>query len=104
MSRRVWIAQVILSALVGVVAAQSWALAQPSAPAQQAPRMEKEVFNYGTWETGVMFSQGVSVRNPGRWLFLSGVGAEEDVPFGGVEHPGDFLAQCAPWARSGGQV
>jgi enamine deaminase RidA (YjgF/YER057c/UK114 family) len=56
--------------------------------------MEKEYINYGTWETSVKFSQGVSVRNPGRWIFLSGVGAEEDKPRGSVLYPGDFLGQC----------
>ncbi len=59
-----------------------------------AQSTKREHFNYGSWETQVMFSQGVSVRNPGRIIYLAGVGAEEDSLRGGVHHPGDFLAQC----------
>ncbi len=39
------------------------------------------------------FSQALSVSNPGRWLFLSGAGAEEEME-GQVQHLGDFDAQC----------
>lgn len=84
----------VFSALVLALLVHGLATAHTTAAAEPIQQMQKEYFNYGTWETGVMFSQGMSVRNPGRWLFLSGVGAEEDKPMGGVLHPGDFLAQC----------
>lgn len=80
--------------LVAVLLATWLAMVETGAAAEHMAQMQKEYFNYGSWETGVMFSQGVSVRDPGRWLFLSGVGAEEDKPMGGVLYPGDFLAQC----------
>jgi enamine deaminase RidA (YjgF/YER057c/UK114 family) len=60
----------------------------------QSPGSKREHFNYGSWETQVMFAQGVSGRNPGRIIYMAGVGAEEDSLRGGVHHPGDFLAQC----------
>lgn len=77
---------------VGALAA-ALSLALGTACAQTSGT-KREHFNYGSWETQVMFSQGVSVRNPGRIIYLAGVGAEEDSLRGGVHHPGDFLAQC----------
>lgn len=65
--------------------------AQVNSPA--AKPVQREHFNYGSWEQQVRFSQGVSVRNPGRLIFLAGVGAEED-NLRGVLYPGDFAAQC----------
>ena len=60
--------------------------------------MEIKHLNWGKWQSRVGFSQATSVRNPGRWLFLSGVGAEEEIE-GTIQHPGDFIAQCRyAWA------
>lgn len=73
--------------MASVLACIAWG-AEAQTPGQ------REHFNYGSWEQQAAFSQGVSVRNPGRIIFLSGVGAEEDDLRGAVHHPGDFLAQC----------
>ena len=70
-----------------MLASIAWT-AEAQTPAQ------REHFNYGSWEQQAAFSQGVSVRSPGRIIFLSGVGAEEDDLRGAVHHPGDFLGQC----------
>jgi 2-iminobutanoate/2-iminopropanoate deaminase len=67
--------------------------------------------NWGNWQPRVGFSQAVRVTKPGRLLFLSGVGSEEEME-GTVQHVGDFAAQCnAAWAsikkileREGGSV
>lgn len=72
----------------GLVAAQ-----QPGAGTASSGPMEKQYLNWGNWQTRVGFSQALSVKNPGRWLFLSGAGAEEEQE-GQVQHLGDFLGQC----------
>jgi 2-iminobutanoate/2-iminopropanoate deaminase len=67
--------------------------------------------NWGNWQPRAGFSQAASVTKPGRMLFLSGVGSEEEME-GTVQHVGDFAAQCnAAWAsikkileREGGSV
>ena len=46
----------------------------------------------GVWNAN-LFANCVSVRGPGRMLYLSGMGAE-DVDDGHIHHPGDFTAQC----------
>ncbi len=61
-TRAMWLATAGI--LVGLVAAHGPGLAPTAAQVGQPQRIEH--FNYGTWETGVMFSQGVSVTNPGR--------------------------------------
>ncbi len=69
-------------------------LASIACTAEAQTPAQREHFNYGSWEQQAAFSQGVSVPNPGRIIFLSGVGAEEDDLRGAVHYPGDFLAQC----------
>lgn len=42
------------------------------------------------------FSELVSVTGPGKFLFLSGIGAEDEAdPAGSARHPGDMAAQCS---------
>jgi enamine deaminase RidA (YjgF/YER057c/UK114 family) len=42
-----------------------------------------------------LFSELVSVTGPGKFLFLSGIGAEdEEDPAGAAKYPGDAAAQC----------
>ena len=42
------------------------------------------------------FSELVSVTGPGTFLFLSGIGAEDEAdPAGSARHPGDMAAQCS---------
>lgn len=52
-----------------------------------------KMLNWGKWQTRVGFSQAASVKGPGRFLFLSGIGSEEEQE-GNIQHPGDFMAQC----------
>lgn len=69
------------------------ALALASAPAA-AQAFEKKHFNYSEWTKG-RFSEAVTVTGPARWIFLAGVGAEDENGKGGdILHKGDFMAQC----------
>ena len=56
---------------------------------------EKKSYNYAEWAKG-RFTEVVTVRNPGKIIYVAGVGAEdEDSAQGGViRHLGDFGAQC----------
>ncbi len=56
-------------------------------------QFEKQHFQYTGWSKG-LFSELVSVKGPGRLLFLSGIGAEDagDKP-GVIHHPGDVYQQ-----------
>ena len=56
---------------------------------------EKKSYNYAEWAKG-RFTEVVTVRNPGKLIYVAGVGAEdEDSAQGGViRHLGDFGAQC----------
>jgi len=67
-----------------------------AAPAQQAGNgFEKKSYNYAEWAKG-RFSEVVTVKNPGKIIYLGGVGAEEEnTDKGGViRHLGDFDGQC----------
>jgi 2-iminobutanoate/2-iminopropanoate deaminase len=65
------------------------------AAADDSAAFEKKNFNYSEWAKG-RFSEVVSVKNPGRLLFLGGIGAEdEDSTTGGaIKYLGDAGAQC----------
>jgi enamine deaminase RidA (YjgF/YER057c/UK114 family) len=83
----------VVCATAGLVAAL---LAATVSVAQQPPKAgatEVKYLNWGKWQTRVGFSQAASVKNPGRWLFLAGAGAEEEME-GQIQHPGDFTGQC----------
>src|SRR5262245_44422965 len=56
---------------------------------------EKKSYNYAEWAKG-RFSEVVTVRNPGKILYLGGVGAEDETSAQGgvIRHLGDFGAQC----------
>jgi enamine deaminase RidA (YjgF/YER057c/UK114 family) len=56
-------------------------------------RFEKQHFQYAGWSKG-LFSELVSVKGPGRLLYLSGIGAEDagDKP-GVIHHPGNVYQQ-----------
>src|SRR3954469_7819962 len=69
------------------------ALAAVSAPAA-AQAFEKKHYNYSEGTKG-RFSEAVTVTGPARWIFLAGVGAEDENGKGGdILHKGDFIAQC----------
>lgn len=69
------------------------ALLLVSIPAS-AQAFEKKHYNYSEWTKG-RFSEAVTVTGPARWIFLAGVGAEDENGKGGdILHKGDFIAQC----------
>jgi enamine deaminase RidA (YjgF/YER057c/UK114 family) len=64
----------------------------PAAATAQA--LDVKHFNYSEWAKG-RFSEAVTVTGPGKWIFLAGVGAEDENGKGGdILHKGDFMAQC----------
>jgi 2-iminobutanoate/2-iminopropanoate deaminase len=65
------------------------------ADAEDAASFEKKNFNYSEWAKG-RFSEVVSVKNPGRLLFLGGIGAEDEAATtgGAIKYLGDVGAQC----------
>jgi enamine deaminase RidA (YjgF/YER057c/UK114 family) len=74
------------SALLAALAAVSTAAA--------AQAFEKKHDNYSEWTKG-RFSETVTLTGPARWIFLAGVGAEDENGKGGdILHKGDFMAQC----------
>ena len=56
---------------------------------------EKKSFNYAEWAKG-RFSEVVTIRNPGKIIYVAGVGAEDEnsAQGGVIRHLGDFGAQC----------
>ncbi len=62
-----------------------------AAPAQT---LEKQHFNYSEWAKG-RFSEAVTATGPAKWIFLAGVGAEDENGKGGdILYKGDFMGQC----------
>jgi enamine deaminase RidA (YjgF/YER057c/UK114 family) len=57
-----------------------------------AQGFEKKTFNYSEWTKG-RFAEAVTVVNPGKWIFLAGIGPEREGD-GAIMHKGDFQAQC----------
>jgi enamine deaminase RidA (YjgF/YER057c/UK114 family) len=58
------------------------------------PGFEKKNHNYSEWTKG-RFSEVVAVSGPGAFIFLAGVGGEdENGPVGTILYPGDFSGQC----------
>src|SRR3982074_2564524 len=69
----------------------------PFAPAAPQEAMEKTSYNCSSWTPGI-FSEAVTIANmgKGKFIFLAGVGAEdENGPRGAIRHRGDFAAPCA---------
>ena len=64
---------------------------------------EKKSYNYAEWAKG-RFSEVVTVRNPGKIIYLGGVGSEDEnsAQGGAIRHLGDFGAQCRyAWDKIG---
>ena len=57
-----------------------------------AQSFEKKTFNYSEWTKG-RFAEAVTVVNPGKWIFLGGIGAEQEGD-GAIMYKGDFQKQC----------
>ena len=74
-----------LAVLVPTMLAQAPALAQSQG-------FEKKTYNYSEWTKG-RFAEAVTVVNPGKWIFLGGIGPEREGD-GAIIHKGDFQAQC----------
>ena len=74
-----------LAFLLPIVLAQAPALAQNQG-------FEKKTYNYSEWTKG-RFAEAVTVVNPGKWIFLGGIGPEREGD-GVIIHKGDFQAQC----------
>ena len=58
----------------------------------QSQQFEKKTYNYSEWTKG-RFAEAVTVINPGKWIFLGGIGPEREGD-GIIIHKGDFQAQC----------
>jgi enamine deaminase RidA (YjgF/YER057c/UK114 family) len=75
---------------LALVALQSQAFAQGA--------FEKKTYNYSEWTKG-RFAEAVTVVNPGKWIFLGGIGPEQEGD-GAILHKGDFQAQCVyAWTK-----
>ena len=72
-----------LSLLMTTALSCSFALAQG---------FEKKIFNYSEWTKG-RFAEAVTVVNPGKWIFLGGIGPEQEGD-GAILYKGDFQKQC----------
>ncbi|MDZ4356041.1 MAG: RidA family protein [Variovorax sp.] len=68
------------------------AVAALSAGQVGAQEFKKESFSYSEWTKG-KFSEVVTVTNPGRIIFLSGMGAEREGD-GKIIHQDNFMEQC----------
>jgi enamine deaminase RidA (YjgF/YER057c/UK114 family) len=73
------------------VAAFALAADAPSS-AQNSSGFEKRNFNYNEWTKG-KFSEVVTVTNPGKIIFLAGIGPEREGD-GKIVHEDYFMEQC----------
>jgi enamine deaminase RidA (YjgF/YER057c/UK114 family) len=64
----------------------------PSGAQAQSQGFEKKTYNYSEWTKG-RFAEAVTVVNPGKWIFLGGIGPEREGD-GIIIHKGDFQQQC----------
>ena len=60
--------------------------------AQSTSDFEKRNFSYNEWTKG-KFSEVVTVTNPGKFIFLAGIGPEREGD-GKIVHEGNFMEQC----------
>jgi enamine deaminase RidA (YjgF/YER057c/UK114 family) len=61
-------------------------------PKAQSAEFKKENFSYNEWTKG-KFSEVVTVTNPGKMIFLAGIGAEGEGD-GKIIEPSNFVGQC----------
>ena len=78
-----------LAAFSFLVIVHSPAFAQAPNP---GTAFEQKTFVYEPWIKG-KFSEVVTVKNPGKWIFLAGIGPESEDD-GKILYPGDFYKQC----------
>lgn len=86
-------AAILAGGIMGLAGFGLGASLRPAEAAGNSSAQQIQYLNWGKWQPRVGFSQAAAVRNPGRLLFLSGVGSEEEQE-GSIQHPGDFTAQC----------
>jgi enamine deaminase RidA (YjgF/YER057c/UK114 family) len=82
--RRIVIGAAAALALAGL------AFAQGTAP--QPGAFEKKNYSYNEWSRG-RFSEIVTVVNPGKTIYVAGLGAEQEGD-GKIISTGDFMGQC----------
>ena len=58
----------------------------------QDGKFEKRNYNYNEWTKG-KFSEVVTVSNPGKTIFLAGIGPEREGD-GAIVHKDNFMEQC----------
>ena len=80
----------LVLAMIGAVVIGASAINYPNA--QGSSGFEKRNFSYNEWTKG-KFSEVVTVTNPGKFIFLAGIGPEREGD-GKIVHEGDFLEQC----------
>src|SRR4051794_4696065 len=78
--------------LISAMCAAILALASTNEFAQDQNGFKKENFSYNEWTKG-KFSEVVTVTNPGKFVFLAGIGPEAEGD-GKIVEPGNFIAQC----------
>jgi hypothetical protein len=78
-----------LAVLFAFVFLHSRAFAQAQRP---STAFEQKTYVYEPWIKG-KFSEVVTVKNPGKWIFLAGIGPESEGD-GKLLFPGDFYRQC----------
>jgi len=87
--------KVVAFAVTAILSLAFVSMAAMSQPQTGDTGYEKKSYNYAEWAKG-RFSEIVTVRNAGRFIYLGGVGAEDEnsAQGGVVRHLGDFGAQC----------
>ena len=79
----------LIVVLFAFVLLPSQAFAQELSP---NAAFEQKTYVYEPWIKG-KFSEVVTVKNPGKWIFLAGIGPESEGD-GKILFPGDFYRQC----------
>ena len=77
---------------IAFAAAFALVLVALQSPAFAQGAFEKKTYNYSEWTKG-RFAEAVTVVNPGKFIFLGGIGPEQEGD-GAILHKGDFQAQC----------
>jgi 2-iminobutanoate/2-iminopropanoate deaminase len=81
------------SAILIAVGASAFAMASHTlSTAQNSSGFEKRNFSYNEWTKG-KFSEVVTVTNPGKFIFLAGIGPEREGD-GKIVHEDNFMEQC----------
>jgi 2-iminobutanoate/2-iminopropanoate deaminase len=85
--------EMLKTAVLVAVGAFAMALSSDSPSSAQSPSgFEKKNFNYNEWTKG-KFSEVVTVTNPGKFIFLAGIGPEREGD-GKIVHEDNFMEQC----------